>query len=353
MKPSPLLVLFHWISFVVPTSLPAGIKTPKTFLSGFVLSVCLTVHAAVASVVDWPVTGGDPGGMRSSPLTDINRTNVATLTVAWTYRYGDYRSGWPDPVKGTAFDSTPIVRDGRLIFTTPYNRVIALDPMSGRELWTFDPKIDKGRRFSNLMVNRGVAYWRAANVAGACDSRVFLATLDARLIALDAVTSTPCQDFGTQGSVNLLDGIEHVIDPWGYNVTSPSTIVGDNVIVGSTITANLDRGLIFLPVSTAGPDFIGIDRKGANLFSDAVVAVETKTGKYRWHFQTVHHDLWDYDFAAPPALVRVRHEGHEVDAVAQGTKTGLIFLLDRDTGKPRFPVEERPVPHSTIPGEAS
>ncbi len=383
----------------------------QTLLRGLVLSIFLAVNVAVASVVDWPVTGGDPGGMRYSSLTDINRTNVSTLTVAWTYHHGDYRSGWPDPFKGTAFESTPIVKDGRLIFTTPYNRVIALDPLSGQELWTFDPKIDKGRRFSNLMVNRGVAHWRAENSPGACGSRVFIATLDARLLALDAVTGTPCQDFGAQGAVNLLDGIEPLIDPWEYTVTSPPTIVGDHVIVGSTladevrrimpsgavrayhartgalvwrfntipqqhefgtdtweseswrttgganvwstITADLDRGLIFLPVSTAGPDFIGIDRKGANLFADSVVAVEAKTGKYRWHFQTVHHDLWDYDLAAPPTLVRVRHEGREIDAVAQGTKTGFVFLLDRDTGKPLFPVEERPVPHSTIPGEAS
>ncbi len=384
---------------------------PKSLLRGFVLCFCLIAHVVAADVVDWPITGGDPGGMRYSPLTDINRTNVSKLTVAWTYHHGDYRSGWPDPFKGTAFESTPIVRDGRLIFTTPYNRVIALDPLTGRELWIFDPQIDKGRRFSNLMVSRGVAYWQATRAPGPCDQRVFLATLDARLIALDATTGTPCQDFGSKGSVNLLDGIERVIDPWEYTVTSSPTIVGDHVIVGSTLadevrriqpsgavrayhartgapvwrfntipqqgelgtetweqeswritgganvwstmTADLARGLVFLPVSTAGPDFIGIDRKGANLFSDAVVALDAKTGKYRWHFQTVHHDLWDYDLAAPPALVRVRHDGREIDAVAQGTKTGFVFLLDRETGKPLFPVEERPVPRSTIPGEAS
>jgi quinoprotein glucose dehydrogenase len=380
-------------------------------LASFFLLTIFLANVAWASVVDWPVTGGDPGGMRYSPLTDIDRTNVSSLKVTWTYRHGDYRSGWPDPFKGTAFQCTPIVRDGRLIFTTPYNRVIALDPETGKELWTFDPRIDKGHRFANLMVNRGVGYWRAAEAADACTSRVFLATLDARLIALDAATGEPCRDFGKNGTVDLLDGIEHVVDPWEYNVTSPPTIVGDNVIVGSsiadeirriqpsgavraydartgaliwrfntipqngefgsetweheswrttgganvwsTITADLERGLIFLPVSTAGPDFIGVDRKGANLFSDSVVALEAKTGKYRWHFQTTHHDLWDYDLAAPPALVRVRHDGREVDAVAQGTKTGFIFLLDRDTGKPLFPVEERPVPRSDVPGEVS
>lgn len=381
------------------------------FLLGLLLLASMETNAESLPTAGWPVTGGDPGGMRYSPLTDINRSNVATLKVAWAYRHGDYRSGWPDVYKGTAFESTPIVVEGRLIFTTPYNRVIALAADTGRELWTFDPQIDKRRRFANLMINRGVAYWQDPTAYGSCASRVFLGTLEARLIALDAASGKPCADFGTKGEVNLLDGIEHVVDTWEYNVTSPPTVVGNNVIVGSsiadeirriqpsgavraynartgalvwrfntipqggevgsetweheswrttgganvwsTITADLGRGLIFLPVSTAGPDFIGVDRPGANLFSDAVVALEAATGKHRWHFQTVHHDLWDYDLAAPPALVRVRHEGHEVDAVAQGTKTGFVFLLDRDTGQPLFPVEERPVPQSDIAGEAS
>jgi len=385
--------------------------TLRYFILSLLLCTWVEVRAALPDTAEWPVTGGDPGGMRYSPLTDINRTNVSQLQVAWTYQHGDYRSGWPDLFKGTAFQSTPIVIDRRLIFTTPYNRVIALAPDTGKELWTFDPRIDKGRRFGNLMVNRGVTYWRDAHATDVCLARVFLATLDARLIALDAATGMPCKDFGTDGTVNLLDGIEHVVDPWEYNVTSPPTVVGDHVIVGSsiadevrriqpsgavraynartgelvwrfntipqegevgsetwedeswhttgganvwsTITADLERGLVFLPVSTAGPDFIGIDRKGANLFSDSVVALDAKTGAYRWHFQTVHHDLWDYDLAAPPILVRVRHNGREVEAVAQGTKTGFVFLLDRETGQPLFPVEERPVPQSTIPGEAS
>jgi quinoprotein glucose dehydrogenase len=366
---------------------------------------------AAPDTAEWPVTGGDAGGTRHSPLADINRNNVKKLQVAWTYRHGDYRSGWPDPFRGTGFQCTPIVAEGRLIFTTPFKRVIALDPETGRELWTFDPKIDKGRRFANLMVNRGVAHWRDPLARGECASRVFLATLDARLIGLDATTGRPCRGFGNDGTVNLLDGIEHVVDSWEYNVTSPPTVIGNNVIVGSsiadevrriqpsgavrafdahtgalvwrfntipqtaefgsetweneswqqtgganvwsTITADLDRGLVFLPVSSAGPDFTGIDRKGANLFSDSVVALDAKTGTRRWHFQTIHHDLWDYDLAAPPVLVRVQNNGREIDAVTQGTKTGFIFLLDRETGRPLFPVEERPVPASDIPGESS
>ena len=372
------------------------------------------LYGKSTDVNDWPVTGSDAGGTRYSTLHDIDRTTVSRLKVAWIYRHGDYRSGgiFPDRVaKGSAFEATPIVVERRLVFSTPFNRVIALDPETGKELWTFDPKIDKSRRFANMMINRGVAYWHDPSPSGACASRVFIATLDARLIALDLADGKPCSGFGRSGEVNLLDGIEHVVDPWEYNVTSPPTVVGDVVAVGSsiadiirriqpsgavrgydarsgallwrfdpiphrgeagvetwenaswresgganvwsTITADLGRGLLFLPVSTAGPDFYGGDRRGANLFSDSVVALEAKTGKRVWHFQTVHHDLWDYDVAAPPNLVRVRHEGREVDAVAAATKTGFVFLLDRETGAPLFPVEERPVPASDVPGEVA
>ncbi len=363
---------------------------------------------------DWPVTGGDPGGMRYSPLAEIDRTNVGRLKVAWTFRHGDFRSGGPfaDYVaKGTAFEATPIVVEERLVFSTPFNRVIALDPESGKELWSYDPAIDKSRRFANMMINRGVAYWRDPGEAGECSGRIFLGTLDARLIALDLETGRPCTGFGRAGAVDLLAGIENLVDPWEYNVTSPPTIVGDVVIVGSsiadiirrvqpsgavrgfdartgklvwrfdtvprrgqagnetwekgswrssgganvwsTITADPSRGLAFLPVSTAGPDFYGGDRPGANLFADSVVALEAKTGARVWHFQTVHHDLWDYDLGAPPSLVRVTREGRQVDAVAQATKTGFVFLLDRETGAPLFPVEERPVPLSDVRGELS
>ena len=361
---------------------------------------------------EWPFTEGAAGGGRFSPLADIHRVNVARLVEVWRYRHGDLRtSRRPDAVnRSTAMESTPIVVDGRLFFTTPFNRVIALDPASGRELWSFDPGIDLERFFANMIINRGVAFWRdAARDNGFCARRVFLATLDARLIALDAGTGRPCPDFGEQGEVNLLSGLSPMDDPWEYNVTSPATVVGDAVVVGSsiadtvrrvsppgdvraydarsgallwtfhtiphpgeaghetweegswresgggnvwtTMTADLERGWVFLPVSTATPDFFGGDRPGANLFSDALVALEARTGRRLWHFQTVHHDIWDYDLPAPPNLVRVRRDGRLVDAVAQVTKTGFVFVLDRETGKPLFPVEERPVPASDVPGE--
>jgi quinoprotein glucose dehydrogenase len=361
-------------------------------------------------LADWPVTEGAPGGGRFSPLAEITPANVGRLVPLWSYRHGDaFEGSFPLRVnRGSAFESTPIVVDGRLFFTTPRNRVIALDPETGRELWTFDPHLDRGGAYANMWINRGVAYWRDPAAAGACGARVLLATLDARLFALDAATGAPCEGFGAGGAVDLLAGIAPVYDRLEYNVTSPGTVVGDVVVVGSsiadtlrpdsppgdvrafdvrsgalrwtfhtiphagepghetwetgtrlsgaanvwsTITADLERELVFLPVSTPSPDFYGGDRPGANLYSDSVVALDARTGALRWHFQTVHHDLWDYDLAAPPNLVRLERESGAVDAVAQVTKQGFVFVLDRETGAPLFPVEERPVPASDLPGE--
>lgn len=379
-----------------------------------VLALAAGAEAPVAApppaVADWPFTEGAPGGGRYSPLTDITPENVHRLAPVWRYRHGDAFEGTL-PLKinrGSAFESTPIVVGGRLFFTTPRNRVIALDPETGRELWTFDPRIVRGAAYANMWINRGVAYWSDPAAEGPCSARVLLATLDARLFALDAATGKPCAGFGDGESVDLAAGLGPIYDPAEYNVTSPGTVVGDLVVVGSsvadvlrpdappgdvrafdvrtgalrwtfhtiphpgepgyetwetgtrlsgaanvwsTITADLVRELVFLPVSTPSPDFYGGDRPGANLYSDSVVALDARTGALRWYFQTVHHDLWDYDLAAPPNLVRVTRNGVAIDAVAQATKQGFVFLLDRETGAPLFPVEERPVPPSDLPGE--
>ncbi len=373
-------------------------------------------EAAAASPVtaEWPFTEGAPGGGRWSPLTDIDAGNVRRLEVAWSYRHGDaFEGSWPLAVnRGTAMEATPVVVGGRLFLTTPVNRVIALDAASGRELWSFDPGIDRARIYPNMMINRGVAVWTdpaAPAGEGVCGQRVFLATLAGGLFALDAASGRRCQGFGEGGRVDLLAGIEPLVDAQEYNITSPPTAVGDVVIVGSsiadtirrrappgdvrafdarsgalrwtfhtipqpgtpgaktwegngrarsgaanvwsTITADPARGLVFLPVSSASPDFFGGDRLGANLYSDSVVALRASTGELVWHYQTVHHDLWDYDLGAPPNLVQVRRDERLVDAVAQATKAGMLFVLDRDSGEPLFPVEERAVPPSDVEGE--
>ena len=360
----------------------------------------------------WPVYGGDTGHQRYSSLSDIHHGNVDRLEIAWTYRHGDVRKGgmMPDKTfKGSSFEATPLVVEGRLIFSTPFNRVIALHPETGEELWIFDPQIDKGRRFANAMISRGVSYWRDLENVGFCASRIYLATLDARLIALDTDSGLPCPDFGINGTVNLLDGVAPLTDPWEYNVTSPPAIVGDRVIVGSSladlvrrvqphgfvrafdarsgallwtfntipqhdefgtdtwdgdswkatgganvwsiITVDEQREMVFLPVSAAGPDFYGGDRKGDNLFANSLVALDARTGKRRWHFQTVHHDIWDNDVGSPPMLVTINRGTATQDVVVQLTKMGLVFVLDRETGAPVFPVEERPVPQTDIDGE--
>jgi len=371
----------------------AGLSRSIAAAALVLLCSAATARADAPETADWPVTGGDPGGARFSKLADIDRTNVGRLEVAWTYHHGDfYDGGWlPDYVnKGTAMETTPIVVDGRLIFTTPMNRVIALDPETGALLWTFDPKIDTDRRFANMIINRGVGYWAGEK------PRVFLATLDARLIALDAATGERVADFGANSEVDLTRGIAPLTDPWEYNVTSPPLVVGDVVVVGSsiadlvraksppgdvrafdarsgkllwtfktllraedgglanvwsTMSADPTTGLVYLPVSSVGPDFYGHDRPGDNLYSDSLVVVRALTGERVWHFQTVHHGLFDYDLAAQPNLVRVTRNGVARDAVAQATKSGFVFLFDRATGQPLFPIEERAVPASDVPGE--
>lgn len=353
------------------------------------------------SPVEWPSYGGDPGGSRYSPLAQINRSNVAQLKVAWTYRTGDVSDGSKWRQK-SAFEATPIVVDGAMYLPTPFNRVIALDPATGRQKWSYDPHIDKNAPGGDGFVCRGVATWfdplRRRR-------RIFLATLDARLIALDAETGAPSLDFGDKGQVRL-GGDVGEIHRGEYHITSPPAVVGENVVVGSAIddngrtdmprgvvraynartgalawsfdpiprgdkdpgratwggssnartgaanawsilSADNERDLVFIPTGSASVDHYGGERPGNNLFANSVVVLRGSTGKMVWHFQTVHHDLWDYDVPAQPVLIQLR----ALPAVVQATKTGMLFVLNRETGTPVFPVEERAVPGSDIPGE--
>jgi quinoprotein glucose dehydrogenase len=348
-------------------------------------------------VDSWPFYGHDAGGTRYSPLTQITPANVTRLKVAWMFHTGDVADG-ANGSRRSGFETTPLVVDGGLYLTTPFNRVIALDPETGATRWTFDPKIDRGIEYGDGLINRGVATWvdRTLRPGVPCHRRLFEATLDARLIALDAATGRPCTDFGAKGEV-MLRGVSGY-EPGVYHMTSPPAVVDDLAIVGSSINDNMrermpsgvvrafdarsgaqrwawdpvapapgattgaanawsmmavdpERHLVFVPTGSASPDYYGGDRRGDNRWANSVVALRSQTGQVAWGFQLVHHDLWDYDTASPPIVATIVRGGNRIPVVVIGNKTGLVYVLNRDTGEPVFPIEERPVPASDVPGE--
>ena len=369
---------------------------------------CAFFLSGVAAAQEWRFYGGDAGGTRFSPLKQINRENVNSLQRAWTYHTGEVgREGnATDRHHIAPFESTPLVIDSVLYFSTPSSRAIALDAETGAEIWKFDPQ-EGSAKPRQYFQHRGVAYWQSRDGS---DRRILYGTFDGRLISLDAMTGKPCAGFGKGGTVDLRSGLEGDQPGTEYSVTSAPTIYEDLVITGaavpefpskgpsgmvrafdvrtgklawtfhtiprpgetghetwdgdawkgrtganvwSTMSVDVERGLVFLPIGSASYDFYGADRKGADLFSNSLVALEAATGKLVWHYQMVHHDIWDYDMPAQPVLIAVLRDGKKIPAVAQVTKMGFVFILDRLTGKPLFPVEERPVPKSEVPGEAS
>ena len=359
---------------------------------------------------EWRSYGNDPGGMRYSSLDQINRSNVAQLQRAWTYHTGEIALGLGEGgSRVAAFQSTPLAVDGVLYLSTPSNRVIAVDAETGAELWQYDPQAGTSRR--RFQSHRGVAYWEGPSSNGkGVERRILFGTFDARLIALDAATGKPCPDFGSAGEVDLRKGVAENWPLSNYGVTSPPAIYKNLVIMGaqapegpakgpsgdvrafdartgklvwrfhtvprpgepghntwegdswrertgvnvwSIMTVDVERGMIFLPIGSAAYDFYGADREGQNLYANSLVALNAATGKLVWHYQMVRHDIWDYDLPAHPNLITVRHNGRAIPAVAQVTKMGLVFVLDRRTGKPLFPVEEKATPQSKVPGEAT
>ncbi|MBI1353308.1 MAG: PQQ-binding-like beta-propeller repeat protein [Acidobacteria bacterium] len=368
-------------------------------------------NPSAGPATQWPAYGGDAGGTRYSSLADITPANVADLEIAWIHHTGDVSEGGPNaPARNkSSFQSTPLLLDGTLYVVTAFSRVLALDPETGIEKWAFDPHLDLGVRYSEIAA-RGLAAWLDPDRAPGepCSRRLYIADRGARLHAIDAADGKLCADFGDGGHINLARGIEPYI-PADYGVTSPPAVLGDKVIVGSAIGDNQrveeaagtvrafdartgapawswdpvprdpdaaqaqgwrsdqaarngagnawsilsvdeERDLVFVPTGSISPDFFGGERLGDNRWADSVVALRGSTGELVWGFQTVHHDLWDYDVASQPALV----DGPGgAPAVAVAAKTGLLFLLDRETGKPLWPVEERPVPVSDVPGEQS
>lgn len=366
----------------------------RLFISVFVV-FCIACGLPAAAWEHW---GSDPGGSRYSSLNQITPGNVDNLIRAWEFRTGDLDRRAPEVMKRTKSQATPLLVEDSLIFCSPFNEVIALDPGSGTQRWRFDPKISTDQRPANRYTCRGVAYWVDGSVAEgtACRARIFMGTNDARVIALDARTGTPCADFGTRGEVRIDIGME-LVWPGEFQITSAPVIARDTVIVGSAISDNrrveapagtvrafdartgrsrwsfdpLDRtgitaghanvwapmsvdearGLVFLPTSSPSPDFWGGKRPGNNAHADSVVALRAESGELVWSYQTVHHDVWDYDLPAQPTLARIETGEGARDVVIQPTKQGFVFVLDRDTGNPVWPVEERAVPQGGAEGE--
>ncbi len=348
----------------------------------------------------WIAYGGDPGGSRYSSASQISRENVAQLKVAWTFHTGASQLQ-TNLIRKAAFESTPILFDNKLFLTSPYDKVFALDPGTGEKIWEFDPHVDLTRNYSEV-TSRGVSAWRDAKAKPdePCALRIFLGTLDARLIALDAETGKPCTDFATAGTFDL-SADASTTPEWrgGYQVTSAPAIANDLVITGSSIADNwkidVGRGivrafdartgklrwtwdpipwatksnphtgagnawstlsvdsehdLVFIPTGSASPDYFGGLRLGDNKWANSVVALRASTGEFVWGFQVVHHDLWDYDVASQPTLFTWK-DG--TPAIVINTKMGHVFVLNRLTGAALLPIEEHPVPQTDIPGEKS
>ena len=383
--------------------------------AGLQVVVAQSANPAGATKNDWAYYGHDAGGTRYSPLTQINRENVTNLKVAWTFHTGDISDGSGRP-KRSGLETTPILVDGILYLTSPFNRVFAVNPETGKQLWVYDPMIELAGDYGDGLINRGVATWLDPTRAKGkrCRRRIFEATLDARLIALDAATGDPCMDFGNRGQISLRDVARYI--PGGYHMTSPPAVIDDMVVVGSAIDDNSrvdmpsgvvrafdartgalrwkweplppndsdsaspnasgtvnanpakvwrtgagnawsvmvvdpERDLIFVPTGSASPDYYGGMRAGDNKWADSIVALRAKTGELAWGFQLVHHDLWDYDSASPPLLTTLQRDGKSVPVVIQGNKTGFLYVLNRDTGVPVISRGRKPVPQSDVPGE--
>jgi quinoprotein glucose dehydrogenase len=364
----------------------------------FTFSCTVPEESQVEESIDqpWPVASASKGNTKYSPLNQINRDNVHQLQVAWEYRGGD---------EGYSIECNPIVVDRVLYATSPSVNVFALNAATGEEIWTFDPfayvgDTDRMRRSS--AVNRGLVYWEEGE-----DQRIFIG-VGPFLFALDARSGEPITSFGEQGKIDLLNGLDRDVEGLWINASSPGIIYRDLIIVGAQVgegegptppghvrafdvrsgerkwifhtipypgeygydtwpkeawktfgganawggfSLDEERGLVFFGTGSASHDHFGIERHGQNLFANSVVALNAATGERVWHYQVVHHDLWDYDLPTPPNLITVEHNGERIDAVAQVTKVGMLFLFNRETGEPLFPVEERPVPQTEVPGE--
>ncbi len=362
---------------------------------------------------DWPTYGNDAGGLKYSPLSDIRKENLSRLVVEWEWSPGEKpipEGPGQKPARPGMFQATPLAIRDTLYLPTPYNRVVALDANNGQQLWEYDPESWREYGQPNVgtgFVHRGVAMWTDGR-----ERRIFINTRW-RLIALDAATGRPIPEFGENGEVDISQNLSRPVErKEHYASSSPPVVWGDLVIVGNAVgdrlsykgdppgdvqafdvhtgerrwvfetiprpgsfgndtwedsswahightnvwapfTVDSARGLVYLPVGTPGNDWYGGQRIGNNLFAESIVCLDAATGERKWHFQVAHHGLWDYDPPAPPNLATIQHQGREVDVVVLPTKQGFLFVFDRLTGEPLWPIEERPVPASDVPGEVA
>ena len=371
------------------------------------------MNVSIASAQDWPSYGGDNGSRKYSPLDQINGQNVADLAIAWTWDSVDNATVADNLAAGNnivpaAYKATPIVVDGVMYVSTSFGRMVALDAASGVQRWVFDTRAWQSGAPVNLGYNtRGVAYWEKGD-----KKRLFFATYDAWLWSVDALTGQPDPAFGSDGRVDLTLGLGKPVDRANrdYGVISPPLVTNDRVIVNSSISdgpASIDMppghvrafnpetgamewifhtvplpgefgndtwqdgsweytgntnswtimsaddelGIVYIPIGTPTNDWYGGKRKGDNLFAESLVALRAATGERLWHFQTVHHGLWDYDLPAAPTLVDITVDGRSIKAVAAISKQGFTYVFDRVSGEPVWPIVERPVPPSNVPGE--
>jgi quinoprotein glucose dehydrogenase len=375
-------------------------------ITGMLLGGCTNSRrekgpASMVAGKDWPVYGGNRGGNRYSPLRQIDLSNVKDLQVAWTYNSADSpRLDNPGRRDQHEIQCQPIIVNGILYGTNSRLKLFALDAATGKEIWKFDPFRDSRPRIN---ANRGVVYWENG------DDRRILYTAGSNLYAVNAETGKPVESFGKDGKVDLHEGlsINYDASKLGVSATSPGVIYHNTLILGSTVselgdaapgyvrgfdvitgklnwtfhtmpqpgepgyetwpkeayrtigatnnwsglTVDEKRGMVYFGTGSPASDFYGGEREGANLYSDCIVALHAETGKLNWYYQTIHHDLWDRDMPCPPNLVTLRHNGKMVDAVVQAGKDGCVYVLDRDSGASLFPVEERPVPTTSLPGE--
>jgi quinoprotein glucose dehydrogenase len=360
--------------------------------------------ARVREASEYGAYGGS-GGRQFAAAAEITPANVHRLAPLWSFHTGEVSRGSAEIPSTTAFQLTPILVEGVMYLCTPFNRVVALDPATGAEHWSHDPKIDLGGNYSNQLTCRGVSYWRdnAGPGTGACASRIFTATHDNRLLALDAETGKPCAGFGKAGAVDTTVGVGPSRYLGVYHHTSPPAVIGDRVILGGAVsdgegtdapagglraydarsgellwvqdlappgfdygarpttstgqalaTPNVwapmsvdeSLGLIYAPTGNPLPDYFRDDDVHMSHYGSSLVALDAATGAVAWHYQFVHRDFWDFDTPAQPTLFELERDGQRIPAVAQGTKMGFVFILDRRSGEPLFPVEERPVPQN-------